>query len=370
VKRCRTVVLLASLALAGGCVTPADELGGLANQAPLDCAVLVTGGAFLAGGVARGTFALPATPDAEAPLANGASGPAADEPVEVIPIEGIADVLVRGNVFQRVAVDPDPVRRRGAGALVAGRGHAPDLIGLLERARGDGFDYLLVVEALEDGPIDVQGTNGRWPVTFATWILLGVGAFIPDRTFESRATLRVTLRELQMGRVVHLQLLEAGPVDLALTERTDFWGLLSSIVVPPFWVGDDAEVVADTVRATTQRRLLLSLARELKTEQVRQSLREGSAATIVMSQAPEGYRVTVDSGEGLTVARLRSERQLDAAVANAFTASLLGSVRTVGGRFQYTAVLPDAARGQRVQVLVASLRGGVASATFRPEGRR
>ncbi|MGB3967552.1 MAG: hypothetical protein WBO45_12555, partial [Planctomycetota bacterium] len=216
-------------ALAAGCVTPADEPGGLADQAPLDCSVLVTGGAFLRphrpGG---GTFA--------------AGGALAGEPAgEAIPIESFGEVLARGNVFQRFAIDTDAASRAAASAVsAAGPGSVADL---RESARAAGFDYLLVIEELQDGPIEVQGTNARWPVTFVTWVLLGVGAFIPDRTFESRARLRFTLRELATGQPLHDQLLVAGPADLALTERTDVLGLLMSILVPPFWVGDDPEAV-------------------------------------------------------------------------------------------------------------------------------
>jgi hypothetical protein len=350
------------LLLLGACVTPADELRGLAEQAPLDCAVLVTGGAFLGAipGV-RGTFA--------AANDGAANGAAAQAPVEVIPIDAVADVLVRGNVYQRVAIDPDPARRARARAVLTTRTDDAEFESLLARARADGYDYLLVVEELQDAPIDEQGTNGRWPVTFATWLLLGVGMFIPDRTFESRAKLHVTLREVQMGRVVYECLPVAGPVELALTERTDFWGLVSSILVPPFWVGDDGDAVTSAVRVTTERRLLLSLARELKSELARQRLRDQTPATFVLRQDETGFVVVVESFEALTVARLRSERDADNPLVTQFGESLLASVASNGTRFRYTARLPDAVVGQRVQVLVGTLRGGIASATFWPGGR-
>jgi hypothetical protein len=346
------------LLLCGACVTPADEVRGLAEQAPLDCAVLLTGGAWLgaAPGV-RGTFA----------AAN--DSPAGQAPVEVIPIDAVADVLVRGNVFQRVAVDPDPARRARARTLLNTRTADSEFEAFLAQARADGYDYVLVVEELQDGPIDEQGTNGRWPVTFATWLLLGVGMFIPDRTFESRAKLHVTLREVQMGRVIHVCLLVAGPVELALTERSDFWGLVSSILVPPFWVGDNGDSVTSAVRWTTERRLLLSLARELKSELARKNLRDLSPATFALRQDASGFVVTVESFEALTVARLRKERDADDALVAQFGERLLASVESIGPRFRYTAHLPDSVVGQRVQVLVGTLRGGIASATFRPGGQ-
>ncbi|MBM3961083.1 MAG: hypothetical protein FJ306_04170, partial [Planctomycetes bacterium] len=161
----------------------------------------------------------------------------------------------------------------------------------LQQARRDGHDYVLVVERLQDGPVEAQGTNGRWPVTFVTWILLGIGMFNPDQTFESRATLRVTLRDLAAGRTLHDPLLFAGPIDLSLVERTDVWGVLESIVVPPFLVGDDEENVRAAVRATTERRLLSSLVRELKSGAMRQRLRERAAAGIALAVDDGGRRI-------------------------------------------------------------------------------
>jgi hypothetical protein len=339
------------------CVSPAEELRGLAAQDPLDCAVLVTGGAFLVSPVADGTFSVSAA------LATTTSPVTARE---VLPIESVVEALERGRVFQRIALDPDRGNRERTGAMLRNNAKDAQLAAFLEQARTDGFDYVLVAEELQDGPIDVLGTNGRWPVTFATWILLGVGALIPDRTFESRATLRVTLRELQMGNVLHDSLLAAGPIDLALTERTDFWGLLSSILVPPFWVGDDRATVGESVRATTQRRLLLQLARDLKSEAVRQRLRIRQPAAITLVADPAGYLVTVDSMEALTVAMLRGERPVPQDVVTAFVGELLASVQVEGGRRRHVAKLPATLRGNRLQVSVGTLRGGVASATFLP----
>lgn len=349
----------AALALvAAGCQTQADELGGLAELPPLDCAVLVTGGAFLVPDpTSMGTFANEArasTPD--------------DAIAEAIPIDAVVDVLQKGSVFQRVEVDGDPSRRRLLRERLGDGAAEPDVLRMLEQARDAGFDYVLVVEDLQDGPIDRQGTNGRWPLTFATWVLLGVGALIPDRTFESRATLRVTVRDLQNGRVLHDPLLVGGPIELALVERTDITGLVESVLVPPFWVGDDPRRVGAAVRDVTRRRLLLSLARDLKSEPVRQRLRDRGAARLVLVDDAGAPRVAVDATESLAVVRLRGEPGLpDAAVAD-FASEMLGSRTWDGERFHYEARLPAAAAGRRVQVLVATIRGSVASATFAPRG--
>lgn len=344
---------------AASCQTQADELGGLAELPPLDCAVLVTGGAFLVpDATSTGTFA-------EEPRGSSPD----DALVEPIPIDAVVDVLQKGSVFRRVEVDGDPVRRR---LLREGLGEGatePGVLRMLQQARDAGFDYVLVVEDLQDGPIDRQGTNGRWPLTFATWVLLGVGALIPDRTFESRATLRVTVRDLQNGRVLHDPLLVGGPIELALVERADITGLVESVVVPPFWVGDDPRRVGAAVREVTRRRLLLSLARDLKSESVRQRLRDRGAARLVVVDDAGAPRVAIDAAESLAVVRLRGEPGLpDEAVAE-FARQMLASRTWDGERFRYEARLPSAAIGRRVQVLVATIRGSIASATFAPRGR-
>lgn len=342
--RHRTGPALALALVAGACATPGTDLGSLAEQPPLDCAVLLTGGAFLSGGGGGATFA-----------ADG----------EVLPIEAVREVLVRGRVFQRLDVDPDPENRERLSRLYSTRHRDEGFASFLAAARAAGFDYLLVVEQLQDGAIERLGINGTWPVTLATWLLLGVGALIPDCTFESRATLRVSLRELQTGRPVHDPLLIAGPVDLNLLERTDLLGLMLSIVVPPFWVGDDPEAVRAAVQATTVRRLLTSLARDLKSEVVRQRLRDNLPARLTLSPSPAGWRVVVQSREALSVARLRAA-QLEPAAGERFAAELLASVQASGGTWRYEAPLPAGVADRPVQVLVGTLRGEVASATFLP----
>lgn len=353
----RAAALAAALLVAGACATPTEDVGSLAAQPPLDCDVLVVGGAFLeADGASAGTFA---------------PGPLQPPPgeLEAVPIEAIVDVLARGAVFQRVVVEPDAARRSALGRRLRDGAVDAEVIDYLRQARLDGHDYLLVVERLQDGPIETQGTNGRWPVTFATWILLGVGAFIPDRTFESRATLRLSLRDLQDGRAVHDPLLLGGPVELSLLERTDVLGVLASVVVPPFWVGDDTAAVRQAVRTTTEQRLLSSLVRDLKGGSLRQRLRERAAAELTLAEAGGESTVVVRAPEALGSARLRADG-VDAAAAAAFARRLLASERADGRGLRYEAALPGGLAGQRLQVLVATLRGDVASATFVPGGRR
>ena len=188
------------LLLGAACQSTASELSGLAELAPLHYAVLVTGGAFLTGSGDGGTFVA---------LSDVAVEVAGDEPIA---IEEVVGVLDEGRVFRRVSVDLDEARRRRLCERLASGTPVTDMQDILQQARDDGFDFLLVVEELQDGPIEAQGINGRWPVTFSTWLLLGIGALIPDHTFESRATLRVSVRDLQTGRPMHDALLNSGPI--------------------------------------------------------------------------------------------------------------------------------------------------------------
>lgn len=351
--------LLLLLLVGAACQSPAGELSGLAEAPPLDYAVLVSGGAFLAGETNRpGTFVGPPQPTATPPAAPGVGEP--------IPIGAVLDVLEQGRVFRRLRLDDDPAHRRALRDALAGGPGDPELQTFLQLARDRGYDLLLVVEELHDGPIDAQGINGRWPVTLITWILLGFGAVIPDHTFESRATLRVSVRDLQSGRVLYDPSLSVGQIELSLTERSDFWGMLASILVPPFWVGDDPDTVRASVREVVQRRLLVSLARDLKSESGRQRLRERSAASLSLQEIAGGTELVVEAAESISQVRLRRAAALDPAVMAAFEAVLLASMQRDGERFRYRARLPAAALGENLQVLVGTIRGEVASATFLP----
>lgn len=346
--------LAAGLALAlsfAACQSPTAELSGLAERPPLDLAVLVTGGAYLERAAGTGTFGADAGDEV-------AAGAMATEPVAV---DELLAVLRQGRVFQRVELDADGHRARAREQLRAGRTD-PELLGFLQTARDQGYDLLLVVEGLQDSPIDAQGINGRWPVTLATWLLLGVGVFIPDHTFESGVTLRVSLRDLQTGATLADSIATAGPVDLSLVERSDTVGLLTSILVPPFWVGDDPVRVAEAVRDVSRRRLLLSLARELKSEPMRQRLR---AAAVAFASLEEPRTVVIDSRESLSAVRLRVPgAELDVAVVAEFEQRLLSSLRREGSRFRYAAELPAVIGNGAVQVLASTLTGNVVSGSF------
>src|SRR5690606_15567341 len=141
-------------------------------------------------------------------------------------------------------------------------------------------------------PVEKLGINGQWPITAAVWLMLGLGLVIPDHSFESRANLRVSLHEAQTGTVVHDTVLSGGAVDLSLVERTDFLGLVTSILVPPFWVGDDDRRVENNVRDTATRRLLESTARQLKSVEVSERIDERMPAQVAITARGDGHLVT------------------------------------------------------------------------------
>lgn len=318
------------------------------TQPPLDAAVLVAG-----------SFATVAVDDpGDAAVTFGPDMPSDLQP--------LVDALQSAQVFRRIGLDPAAGARSGpppwAEAGVAREQY-------LQQARDDGYDWLLVVEGLRDGPIESQGINGRWPITLGTWFLVGLGFLIPDHGFESRAILRVSVRDLESGRVLYESLVNAGPVELSLVERSSAIGLLTSIVVPPFWVADDEAKVGRSVRGITLQRLLQFVARELKSPTARQRLRDGAVAAIEVVQESGVDQVRITSRQALSIARLR-QRGIDSrgAEQQSFERSLLASMRPQGDQYRYEAPLP-AAREGLLQVVVATIEGEVVSATF-DTGRR
>ncbi|GAB4148424.1 MAG: hypothetical protein Fur0037_16740 [Planctomycetota bacterium] len=335
-----------------GCASFSGELRDLAVAPPLDYSVVLSGGAFA--GSLPGEQENP-TGRTFAPAAAG----------EAFALERLRDVLVAGRVFHRVAMDQDVEHRRALVSELSSESLGRETAAFLRRARDQGHDLLLAVERLQDGPIEAFGVNGRWPITLTTWFLLGVGMLIPDHTYESRATLRVTLRELQRGKVLYEQVFSGGPLDLSLVERVGFLGIALQLVVPPFWVADDPRSVAKAVREITKRRLLISVARDLKSAPLRELLRTRAMAAFDLVRR-EGRRfLIVHSKEGLASIRLRAGLvALRGPDVEAFQRALLDSVRLEGGEFAYEAALDLRIPAGPLQVLVSTIGGNVSSATL------
>ena len=341
---CACVLLLLGAACSSVAAVPDAAL-----LPPLDAAVLVTG-----------SFGDPGS----VPVPEGDSTFGAEMPAELQPF---VDALASARVFHRTGLDPQAVAHaREQTWSVAGA--ARDRY--LQQARDDGYDWLLVVEGLRDGPVESQGVNGRWPITLGTWFLVGLGFLIPDHGFESRAILRVSLRDLESGRVLYESLVNAGPVELSLVERAGPLGLLTSVVVPPFWVADDEAKVRRSVRGITLQRLLQFASRELKSPTARQRLRDGAVAVLDLDVQGGQDRLRVSSRQALSVVRLRQAR-LDSrgAAALAFEQAVLDSMRMQDGLYRYEALVPLDGEGA-FQVVVSTIEGEVVSATFATGGGR
>lgn len=351
----RRLLPIAGLAVVVGCRgSTLAELDTLAESPPLHYSVLLTGGAFVTG------------PEPSTPLAR--TYPEAGGLQEAFPLVQLRQVLERARVFERIVLDErDGAARRALASIgeSASLGEAQHE-GFLAAASDDGNDFLLVVERVDDGEVQRQGINGQWPITAAVWLLIGLGMVIPDHTYESRATLRVSVRELQTGIVVEQMVFDAGPVDLSLLERTDFWGLLTSIVVPPFWVGDDFDNVVATVRSTTTPRLLTKLVRELKSIAVRQRLAGSMIATIDVEPVDGGRLVRITSREGLSFVRMSIDgRALHGEAFAAFENALLSGLRRDGeDRYIYSTVYAGPLEGRLLRIVVQTVSGSVASSTI------
>lgn len=349
--------VLVPLLLAAGCTTSGlPDFSALAARPPLPYSVVISGGSFVR--PQEGS-----EPGARTFIAADGSG--AGE--EAIPLARFVEILRAGNVF--VSTERDfaeaPVRHRIAPPGPGVPARSAELDELLEQAREAGHDLLVIVEGLQDGPIEFQGVNGQWPITLAVWLVLALGVVVPDHTYESRAQLRISVRELQSGRAVYSTVLGAGPLDLPLIERSDLVGFLISVIVPPFLIGDDAEVARASIAAYSARRLVESAARQLKSLDASESIRAASAAVFSLRPGNGTEELVVDAAEDLSVVRLRLDgRALDDEAMHAFERTLLQSAARSGTRLRYVAPLPAGLRGDRLQVLVQTVAGRRASSTF------
>lgn len=347
-RRWRSAAAAAWLAVAA-CRSPATtDLPGLAERAPLPCSVLVTGGAFVE----------PAPASDDRPR----SRTFADSGAEAIALADLGQVLRRGRVFVRAATDERDLQdRRQIAAATA----PSQLAAVLAEARAAGHDYLLVLERVDDGPIEPLGVNGQWPITLATWLLVGLGAVIPDHAYEPRASLRASLRDVHEGTTVQEFVVGPGAVELSLLERNGFWGWMQSIVVPPFWVGDDAARVVEQIRPVVQQRLLVGLAQRLKSVDVADRLARTQPATVHVAWSGGGLAFEILAQEPISFLRLRLDDVVLAGPEfDAFHHDLLASRVPDGAAQRYRAALPLLTDGRRLQILVQTITGRVGSVSI------
>ena len=345
------------------CATSAfEELSALADKPPLPYSVLVTGGAF----VQRGG-------EGSGELASTYSGSAAPE---VFELKRLAKVFEDTRVFVAVELDSGDVAERQTIARLdrdsgSNGGAAADrLAALRRRARRAGHDAILVVESVHDGPIEDRGINDRWPFTLGAW-LFALGALIPDQTYESRARLRVVIRDIYTGRKIGPEWeFEPGSVDLNMFDRCSAWGFVQSIVVPPFFTSVNNEKITASVRELSIDRMLVAAVRRLKSIDVSSAFRRHGPAVVEVTRVGGEWSIRVVADEPLSALALRVDgRALDADAGSQFEGLILASRRVDGnGDYVYEAKtrLPG---GRRVQVLVQTEAARIRSFTF-PMGSR
>lgn len=345
--------LLLSVGLAACSAPQGSEYQDLASSAPLRRSVLVTGGAFVA-----------APPAEVAAVRRPRTYVQTGE--EVFSLGDLLHTLERARAFVRVSADQRDASARQpvAHAQWPLPAEPTPLEQLLRDARADGHDCLLVLERVDDGPVEAYGVNGQWPITLTTWLLVGLGALIPDHVFEARVSLRASLRDVADGQVLQEFVIAPGPVDLSLLQRTGVWGWVQSIIVPPFWVADDDDLVVERVREAATARLVTGLAQRLKAVDVADKIARSAPAEIVLRRESGRLWLELTTREAVSFVRLRVDQQVSAGVEfDAFHERLLASRRSQDTQATYRAELPIAA-GSRLQVVVQTVTGRVGSATL------
>jgi hypothetical protein len=345
------------------CASAPTDIASLAEQDPLPYSVLVTGGAFVRSDAVAGT-------NGHGDVLARTFGTAADDG-EGISLETLTKTLDAARVFvaQTTHAADASLRRKLAAHEDPEAIQDPALQAVLEQARRDGHDFLLVVSRIQDGDVRPRGINDRWPFTLGTW-LLALGAFIPDRTYESTARLHASLRDVRSGRLVFGPTVsEPGPVDLNMFDRCSFGGFVQSILVPPFWTSVSSEKVVKEVRAVSVQRLRVALARKMKSADARDRLANFGPARITVTGSRNAARVAIDSSEALSFARMRVDlKTLRGPKVASFEERLLVSEQRQDGRFRYKAELAEPLQGRRLQVLVQTVTGSSASVTVDLKG--
>ncbi len=358
----RRAVFLFCVGNFGSCTVSAfEELSSLAEKPPLPYSVLITGGGFV----------LPQSSQAvQGPY--GATYSSADRRGEAFELRRLREILNDTNVFVATALDPTAADQRRIYADLEAEltpSARVDLAALQRRARRAGHDCILVVESILDGPIEARGINDRWPYTLAAW-LFALGALIPDRTYESRARLRISIRDVYSGRRVFPPIVvEPGPIDLNMFERCGFWGFLQSVIVPPFFTSMDPETITGSVSILSIDRILISAVRRLKSAEVQDKLDSGGPATIRVVRAGPEWKITVTSREPISAVALQVDgTPIAVPVSDAFGSRLLGSRHAVAQGYEYNATcrVPG---GSRLQVLVQTDAARISSITQTMERR-
>ncbi|MCC6782000.1 MAG: hypothetical protein IT457_04080 [Planctomycetes bacterium] len=353
-----TLGLLAALGAVACAGTPEGDPASLTEQVPLPFSVLVAGG-----GVVEAT----AEPSAAPTRAYARTFAGADGEV-LVDAATVGGALRAARVFARALADDAGEGALGARLRDVRDVLAPDdplLSALLARARAAGHDYVLVVQRVVDGAIEERGINDRWPLTAATWLLVGLGALVQDHSFESRASLEAMLFDVEEGRLVYRAVGSGAVVELALTGRGNLWSFVQSILVPPFLVASREDQVVANVRDATVSLLVAALARDLKGSACRRAIADRARVAIEIEFVAGRARVRARAGEGLgSVATRIDGVAIDDDESRRFARALLESQREGdGGQLLAEADFAWPPGARYLQVLVRTVSGVVASST-------
>lgn len=342
--------LMLLLPLMGCAFTDVEGLQSLRAKPALPYSVLITGGGFVQrSATSEAADLMPSTFAAD------------DRLFEAFALEQLRETLDSGNVFVAQATDTGSVNERlvvSGGPSIAAEG----LQAALARARAGGHDFLLVVERIQDGAVEMREINERWPFTVAAW-LFAMGSLISDHTYESGARLRVSLRDAYSGHRVSAQqiVVEPGPIDLNMFDRCGLVGFVQSLVWPPFFTSTDPATIVASVRAQSTLRILTSLGRRLKSAEVRDQLYRSSGVLLSVGATREGWEVTVSSREPISAVALRFRgRDVQTPEVAKFERGLLASSKQQNGawlcRGVYEGRHPDGVLQFAVQTEAAKIR--------------
>ena len=359
----RRLLLLSLVWLVGCAGSGAPDPQRLALLPPLPYRIAIGGGAMLATEQRDPQGAEAWTDDEALRTYDGRE-------IEPVSFEELVGLLRRGRLAsQLVSLDMDDAGERER--LAFGR-NRPQVI---ERARlaaeRQGADLILVLEGLRDAPVIELGVNGRWPIATAAWLLIGLGMFIPDHTYESQVSLRATLRDVHTGAVlVDDILVSPGSVDLSLVERTTWVGIFTSILVPPPLVWSNPEDYASSVRYVTGDRIALRLLARLKRPETLAQLRRALPIGVELVPSRGDLELVVRSRQdllSLAVEMGLQRRAMPAGEQQALLQALRGSRAPdpAGEGFVFRAPVPGGAGAGLVRVVVATVAGERVSTTWR-----
>ncbi len=290
---------------------------------------------------------------------------------EAIPFERIIGLLRRGRAATSVLVlanHPPSARERVALSGATPQSAARAL------AEAAGADLLVVVDGLDEGAVELQGRTGQWPISTVAWLTVGLGLFIPDHRFESRVRLKASVLDVHTGQaLVSGMVFVPGTMDLALVNRTDFLGVLTSIVWPPTLVGNDPEAIVENVRAETDRRLLLRFLARLKDPETLNAIQQQLPMQLALSELPDhGLRTVVVGRQDLQEVVVEeclldgTRRKLEGPTVRNLRKELLsGGVSGPGGERRFVGALAALPGGSEVRVIVQDVAGRRVSSTIR-----